>query len=538
MLAPKADITPADRARGLRNLLIDAAAATAIGALNSGVVLLALALHIGASNIEIGIIAAIPLLTQMLQAPTVTLVERLRTRKRIAVIAVFTARLALPVYAMVPFIPNPRIAALVLIAAALLHYGLNAVTACSWNSWIRDLVPAEQLGKFFGRRLVYGTGVSTLATIAAAIALDYAQGAEAIRDRIFAGLYLFGFVCGLISTAALARVPEPEMRGAPGSMPLARLLWEPLRQTNFRNMLRYVASWQFAVNLAMPFFTVYFVRALGYSMSFVLVLTVVSQLANVAVVRTWGELSDRFTNKTVLSLASPLFIACIAGMALTSSFDPGVTRSTWLIVLHIVMGAAGAGVGLASSNIVMKLSPAGAATSFMAASALVSAIAAGTAPMVGGLAADFFARRQLSLRLEWSSPSGVDELFGLALTHWEFFFVLSAAMGLYSLHRLSVIQEPGAVDRREVVHHIWESARRTLRNASSVAGLRLAVSFPGGELIKLRERERFLLEDLYDQSRVAPAPQGAMGELLNAAFGKPGTDGTLDELIARLDRAA
>jgi MFS family permease len=538
MLAPQAEITPQQCERGLRNLLIDAAAATAIGALNSGVVLLALALHIGASNIEIGVIAAIPLLTQVLQAPTVTLVERLRARKRIAVVAVFTARLALPVYALVPFIPNPRMAALVLIAAAILHYGLNAVTACSWNSWIRDLVPAERLGQFFGRRLLYGTAVSTVATVAAAIALDYAQEAEAVRDRVFTGLYLFGFVCGLVSTAALARVPEPLMRGAPGSMPLARLLWEPLRQTNFRNMLRYVASWQFAVNLATPFFTVYFVRALGYSMSFVLVLTVVSQLANVAVVRAWGELSDRFTNKTVLSLASPLFIACIAGMALASSFDPGTNRSAWLILLHVLMGAAGAGVGLASSNIVMKLSPAGAATSFMAASALVSAIAAGTAPMVGGLAADFFARRQLSLRLEWASPSGVEQLFGLALTHWEFFFVLSAAMGLYSLHRLSVIHEPGAVDRREVVHHIWESARRTLRNASSVAGLRLAVSFPGGELIKLRERERWLLEDMYEEAIVAPAPEGAMGQLLSAAFEKPGPDRAMTELLARIDRAA
>lgn len=538
MLDPQPEVSERECARGLRYLLVDAAAATAIGALNSGVVLLALALHIGASNIEIGIIAAIPLLTQMLQAPTVTLVERLRTRKRIAVLAIFTARLALPIYAAVPFIADPRVAAMTLIVAALLHYGLNAVAACSWNSWIRDLVPAERLGTFFGRRLVYGTGVSTFATVAAAIALDYAQGSEAISDRVFTGLYIFGFGCGLISTAALARVPEPKMRGAPGSMPLVRLLWEPLRQTNFRNMLRYVASWQFAVNLATPFFTVYFVRALGYSMSFVLVLTVISQLANVAVVRTWGELSDRFTNKSVLSLASPLFIACIAGMALASGFEPGPARSGWLILLHILMGAAGAGVGLASSNIVMKLSPAGGATSFMAASALVSAIAAGTAPMVGGLAADFFARRQLSLRLEWASPSGIDQLFGLALTHWEFFFVLSAAMGLYSLHRLSVIQEPGAVERREVVHHIWESARRSLRNASSVAGLRLAVSFPGGELIKLRERDRLLLEDYYDESKVARAPEGAMGELLSAAFGKPGVNLAIDDLVARLDDAA
>ena len=70
LLSPQSTISPAERERGLRFLLIDAAAATAIGALNSGVVLLALALHIGAADVQIGFLAAIPLLTQVLQAPT------------------------------------------------------------------------------------------------------------------------------------------------------------------------------------------------------------------------------------------------------------------------------------------------------------------------------------------------------------------------------------------------------------------------------------------------------------------------------------
>jgi hypothetical protein len=125
MLQPQPTISAQECARGIRFLMIDAAAATAIGALNSGVVLLALALHIGASTVEIGLLAAIPLLTQVLQAPTVKLVERWRRRKLISVMGVFTARLALPIYAAVPFIPEPRVAAAVLLGAALLHYGVE-----------------------------------------------------------------------------------------------------------------------------------------------------------------------------------------------------------------------------------------------------------------------------------------------------------------------------------------------------------------------------------------------------------------------------
>jgi MFS family permease len=541
MLQPQPTISAQECARGIRFLMIDAAAATAIGALNSGVVLLALALHIGASTVEIGLLAAIPLLTQVLQAPTVKLVERWRRRKLISVAGVFTARLALPVYAAVPFIPQPRVAAAVLLGAALLHYGLNAASACSWNSWIRDLIPPDRLGHFSSRRGVYGTIVSAAATVAAAIALGWAEGSHAIGNLIFSGLYIAGFIFGLISTSALAQVPEPVMAAESVGAPLHRLLLEPLRQPNFRKLLRYVASWQFAVNLATPFFKVYFVRAQGFSLSFVLALTVISQLANIAVVRQWGRISDRFANKSTLAVATPLYILCVAAMAFASDVPADGGRAAYLILLHVLMGASGAGVGLAAGNMVMKLSPSGAATSFMATNALVSALAAGSAPIVGGWAADFFARRRLELSLNWFSPSGVEQLLGITFSHWEFFFLLSALLGLYSLHRLSAVEEPGAVERREVVQHIFTSARRTLRNASSVAGLRLAVSFPGGDLIKLRERDRLLLEDVYeDEKHVSPAPPpiAAMHALLESAFSAPANDRAFDELLKRLDKAA
>lgn len=537
MLAPQAAIAPQELDRGIRNLLVDAAAGTAIGALNSGVVLLALAIHIGASTFAIGILAAIPLLTQVLQAPTVKLVERFRRRRLIAVGAIFTARLALPVYAIVPFIADRGTATLVLTLAAALHYGLNAVGACSWNSWMRDLIPGERLGQFFGRRSLFATSVAAAATVLAAIALESAHGSAAAGDRVFGMLYALGFLCGIVSSAALARVPEPQMAESGPSEPLRRLLIQPLRDKNFRSTLRYLASWQFAVNLSTPFFTVYFVRELGFSMGFVLVLTVVSQLANLMVVRGWGQLSDRFANKSVLAVATPLFILCIAAMAFAGEFASPAVRSAYLVGLHIVMGAAGAGVGLASGNIVMKLSPAGAATSYMATNALVGAIAAGVAPIIGGWLADFFAKRRLELNLQWSSPSGVAELVGIAFTHWEFFFLLSALIGLYTLHRLASVQEAGAVDRREVMQHIWSSARRTLRNVSSVAGLRLAVTFPGGELIKSRQRPPFLLQPFFVGDRKLTTAH-SVGKLLDATYRPPPPDEDFERLLRQLDKVA
>lgn len=490
MLGPQAEVAPGEVQRGIRYLYLDAAFATAIGALNSGVVLLALALHLGASTVEIGLLAAIPLLTQVLQAPAVVLVERLRARRLIAVTALTGARLSLPIYAITPFISDRGLAVTVLIFAALVHYGLNAVAACSWNSWIRDLVPRDRLGEFTARRTWFGTVVSVAAATIAAVTLEGAHRLPEWGDTVFFGIYAMGFLCAIISTVALARVPEPEMTGDPRRDPLVRLLAAPLRDVNFRNALRFLATWQFAVNLATPFFTVYIVRELGYSMGFVMVLTVASQLATAAVLRDWGRLGDRFANKSLLSVAAPMFILSIVAMAFAGEFESRSIQSAYLLLLHIFMGTASAGVGLASGNMAMKLSPSGVATSYMATNALVCAVAAGMGPIVGGWAADFLARRELALQMIWRSPAGVRELVGLFFTHWEFFFLLSALVGLYALHRLTAIRETGEVDRRQVVDRMWLGARRSLRGLSSVAGTRLSVAFPGGDVLAMRMRRR------------------------------------------------
>ncbi|MFC0677017.1 MFS transporter [Lysobacter korlensis] len=491
LAATQPEITHDDLEHGTRRLMFDAAFSTIVGTLNSGVVLVAYALLLGASSTVIGVLAAIPFLTQLLQAPAVILLERVRSRRLVSIVALFMARLALPLMAVLGFMENRTLALTLLVVGETVHCAFNAVAGCAWNSWIRDLVPEERMGNFFAQRTIWATVLGIVGTALAAGALHFAgPNGGGGTPLAFAGLYMIGFVSSLVSTWQLAKVPEPAMPAPVPGRRLRALFAQPFHDPDFVRLLRFFASWQFAVNLAAPFFTVFMMRQLGFSAGFVLVMSIVSQLANIVVLRTWGRLSDRFTNKTVLTFAAPAFIACIAAMSLAGEIGGRGWTSTYLIVLHVLMGMTSAGVALASSAISMKMAPRGAATAYVATNALVTALAAGAAPLLGGLFATFFERRELRLYMDWRAPGGALELVTISIGWWQFFFLISAVFGLYSMHRLSFVREQGEVPRREMVQHVLNVARRGVRNASPVAGLRAAVAFPAGRLIQERRQMR------------------------------------------------
>lgn len=487
-----APITGPQLREGGRRLMLDAAFATIVGTLNSGVVLVAYALMLGASSTVIGVLAAIPFLTQLLQAPAVVVLERIRSRRRVAIAALFVARLALPLMAVLGYFEDRGLALALLVVAETVHCAFNAFAGCAWNSWIRDLIPEDKLGRFFAHRTTWATALGIAGTAAAAAALQFADpgGNGSGSPPVFAALYGAGFVASLVSTWQLSRVPEPAMPAPVPGRRLRSMLMEPLRDAGFRRLIRFFASWQFAVNLAAPFFSVFMMRQLGLSAGFVLLMSIVSQVANIVVLQGWGRLSDRFTNKTVLTFAAPAFIACIAAMALAGQVGPPGATVAYLTVLHVLMGMTSAGVALASTAIGLKLAPRGRATAYVATNALVTALAAGTAPLLGGLFASFFEKRQLRFAMEWRSPEGALELVTLSIGWWQFFFLISAAIGLYSLHRLSLVREEGEVPRREMLQHVLNVARRGVRNASTVAGLRAAVAFPAGRIVRERRERR------------------------------------------------
>jgi MFS family permease len=469
MLRPVPHVAPDALVAAKRSLVFDAAWASVTGAWSGGVVLVAFALHVGADPLTIGLLAAIPFMAQAAQLPTIFIVERIRQRKLIGVMTVTVARLLILLLALLPFLQPWQGRVTLLVLSQLAIAVLGSVAACAINSWFHQLLPAAELGKFFGKRLLVASGLSCVSTLAAGLLIDHAPWGDArlAFAAVFAGAGLAGFA----SSVSLARTPEPAMPPRAKSLPMSAILQEPLRDVNFRRVLVLLGAWSFASNLAAPFLTVFLIGQLEYRLSTVTTLWVASQLANALALYFWGRLSDRLSNKAILAVALPAYFASMFGLVFIDAGESAQLQLLLLYLLHILMGAASGGIGLATGNVGLKLAPQGRGTSYLAVIGLVTALAGGIAPLAGGAIAQWLSASELTFLVRWMSPSRNAELAVLSFAHWEFLFAMSAFLGLYVMHALSRVEEGAEISERVVIQELALEALRTVNHLSSVGGI-------------------------------------------------------------------
>ena len=269
---------------------------------------------------------------------------------------------------------------------------------------------------------------------------------------------------------------------------ILKLLSQPFRDENFKKLIVFMCSWNFSVNLAGPFFMVYMLKRLGLSMSFIIGLSIVSQIMNFLFLKIWGKYTDRFSNKSVLAISGPLFMLSILAWTFTTMPEKYFLTIPLLIIIHIVMGLASAGISLATGNISLKLAPKGQATAYLATNTIANSIAAGIAPILGGKFADFFAGRELAWTLKYTSPIRELSLPTLNLQQWDFFFAFAFLVGLYALHRLAMVKEVGEVEEKIVAKELFSEVSTQVRTLSSVEGVKQMISFPIAMVRNITER--------------------------------------------------
>lgn len=479
-LQPQDHVTDEELHRGLGMLTRDGICSQIMGTMTGGAFLVALALWLGASNKVIGLLAAVGPLTQILQIPAILLVDWTGRRKALVVVSSFLSRLFLLAIAVLPWFEPPSARVPLMVTALLLYFALGSVSGCAFNSWMRDFVPEKIMGAYFGRRMAVSIALGAVVSLAAGFWIDFVKQSSLSLAWAYSSLFMVGPAVGLIGAVYLSRIPEPKMQTAETTSILA-ILRRPFANRNFRKLLIFMGTWNFAVNLAGPFFTVYMLKRLDLDMVWIVGLAVLSQLANVLFLRLWGRLSDRFTNKSVLTVSGPLFMVSIILWPFTTLPDRYVLTIPLLVAIHALAGMSTAGVSLCSGNIALKLAPRGEATAYLAMNALISGMAATVAPLVGGLAADQFANHELRVDLNWISHVAGGQTFQLpaaSLLGLDFLFVISFLAGLYALHRLLGVKEEGEVEEHIVRGEFYAEVRKAVKNISNVAGLRHLVYFP------------------------------------------------------------
>lgn len=487
MFAPKQELSEADLKRGLRYLTIEGVASMGFGSITGSGFLVAFALALGANNLEIGLLAALPFLAMPLQLVTVGLIEKYRRRKVFAVViwagvqALWLPIGLIPVFVGVP--SGGAVTVLLLLIAS--RSALAALQNTAWTSWMREIVPRAVMGVFFARRLSYANVAAMVFGLGAAFFVDYWRSQTGTAQGEALG-YTYAILAGAIflgmsSVFARALMPEPAMPAHEGpQQPLRTVLAEPLKDPNYKHLLRFQFLWGFALNLAVPFFAVYMLTRLGLPISAVMAFSVLMQASNVVFLRMWGPMLDRVGSKTVLALGASLYLLVVLGWTFTTLPERYFLTIPLLVVLHILAGAASAANNLASGTISIKLAPAGKATAYMAASSLAINLGSGIGPILGGRFIDFFSVRSLALDFTWIDPGGISRLPALNLTSYDFLFGITFIIGLLTLNVLNAVRETGEVSREKVLESMMAPMRQASGLVGAVPGLASVAAFPFG----------------------------------------------------------
>jgi MFS family permease len=447
--------------KALRLSIWDAVFSNLYGNLTGGVFLVGYMLTLRASEIQIGLLSALPLVANVAQLFTTYLLELVGRRRPLALWGGASARLIwlVLIAATCSSLARERLVLLSLVIVALSQIG-TAINNLAWISWMADLVREEIRGRYFSLRNSILSGTALLATLCGGYFLD-AWKVRRPHDELagFRILFSIAVVCGVVGLLVQSRIFEPPLHEGRDSQPFRQRLLLPLRDVNFRRLLVFILAWNVGVYLSGPFFAVYMLKHLKLSYVTVTSYTMVSSVADLLSVRLWGYLSDRTSNKTVLFLCG-LFVALIPfGWLFASS-----TTLWFIALLHLQGGLFWSGIHLCTANLVLKITPAAHRSLYYATFNTVAGLVAIIMPVVGG-----------AILTHVPGP----------LAHLDFgrdpfllVFFLSAVLrlaGLPLLARVNEPRDPGAWEAVRVIrnvraftttmgfnqlYHFWLRARR------------------------------------------------------------------------------
>ena len=476
-LRPSAHLTEAQINDGLKLVIKDGLAAEAMTTLTGGAFLVALAIYMGASNFQIGLLAALPTFTNILQVVAIWLVQKYNNRRAIAVFCNLFARLPLLVIGLLPFLFSSGTSLPVLIFLLFFHYLFGSISGPSWNSWMKDLVPQNQLGTYFSHRSRLTQSLNVTLSLVIAMTLDFIKSHYPQQEvHAYAIMFIAGGILGMIGVYMLYRTPEPKSYLVNEN--IFKLFVRPLKDKNFRGLLMFQSFWSFALNMATPFFSVYMMKKIGLPLSYIIGLGILSQISSIFSIKMWGRYSDRFSNKTIISVCAPIYIFCILAWSFTASPGNQWLAFSLLIGIHILTGVSTAGINLAIGNMGMKLAPKEEAVVYLAARSVTVALVSAMAPIIGGLLADFFANHQLIWNIEWQGPAGVSQIPLLHLHHWNFLFIIGAMLALLSLRLLKKVKEEGEVERDVVVTEMRVSFKNNIKGKMGRPAIRMMFHHP------------------------------------------------------------
>jgi len=423
--------------RSLRTANLDGAFATAFVALTSGAFLVGYVKLLGGSDVWIGLLAALPNLSGILQIPSGVLGRRFESYKHFVGPGGFAWRALYAPLIVLPMLRLDPTLTLTLLATCVgFAWICNNLVGPVYNEWLAEMVPAESRGFYFSRRNAITGTVGALAGILGGILLDWFRR-DGLERQGFSVVFAIGLAC-----AALSMYFYMKMDDLKRSVVVRQSLREglaalrtPFSDTTFRTVLVFVSVFCIGQNFAGNLFTAYAIERLNLPFTIITSLALLQAIGTVVSAPIWGFLSDKYGNRPSLLFATVIvtmmpvpWLFCVAGHDVRNTFI--------LVPLFLLSGIGWGGANLCIFNLVLATSRDEERSTYIGAALAIQAILGGIAPLAGGILLEH-------LRPVMTAQMG-----------YTYIFAATAAMRISSAIALGFVKEKGSARIKQALSEL------------------------------------------------------------------------------------
>lgn len=374
---PAHDPTESELTAGRRCIIVESAVASIIFALVTSNFLAGYLSYLGASVSFCAKVAMIPSLGCVLQFFSPFIFERMHHRKLAIWLMCLLFRISVSSIFLMPLtVPNMNRARIVVLILYTVGFFSAGLVTPGLEHMIQGLSPQGGRGQYYAVKSIICTCISSAATLMLGRILDKYLA----EDAGYTGFFIIGIV-SLALTAMdavlLAAVRENPVKFT-SKMHFSDIL-RPIKDPNYRPLLLYCVIGGLTGGFASPFLSVYELRVLGLSHTFITSVGIVSAVVGMAGSWVWGRMADRTAWNRVIWLTAFLNLSCTLGWALVR---PGFA-SLVAPVLIVVTAACTGGASLASINLQFSLAPENGKTAYYGVTTAMSSIASCTSAAIG-----------------------------------------------------------------------------------------------------------------------------------------------------------
>lgn len=394
----------------------------------SGAVLTGYMLYLGATSMQLAMVASIPLLAQISSPFAAWLQMRVPHPKALTVIL---ATLGRALWLLPVLIPLMRLDGVNIPLLILLMVSFSSVFQSSagtiWTVWMGDIIPEKVRGRYFGIRNGILAIVGLCASLSVGLFLDKFAAPFSYQVVIFTALLFAGGGIYLYSH-------QHEPRKHHMKLELGQIFGTPLRDRNFRRFIQYVTFWQFSVLIAAVFIYPYFISHLKLGFTQIAIYQAIAAVTTLVFSSRWGALADRFGNKAVL-MVSTLFASALLPLCwlLAVPGDP-----TMIYISGFIDGLGWSAINPAIFNLSLASAPKDTRVAYIGTLTLFTGIAGFLGGLIAAPMLDMFRHAEFVISgITWSAY------------HWV--FLVSAILRTAAILLIRPIKETHSWRARDLI---------------------------------------------------------------------------------------